>query len=138
MSDTIFGRIIRGEIPCHRVYQDEHLLAFLDIHPLCPGHTLVVPKEPAATLDALSDDAAAGLGRALPRVCRAVQKATGSSGYNVLINSGAAAGQEVPHAHAHVIPRYAGDGGGLDVRWVPIKASDEDLAEMGRLIARLC
>ena len=58
MSETIFSKIIRGEIPCHRVYEDEHVLAFLDVGPLSRGHTLVIPKEPAATLDALSDDSA--------------------------------------------------------------------------------
>ena len=56
MSDTIFGKIIAGEIPCHRVYEDDQVLAFLDVNPLAPGHTLVIPKEPAETLDALSDE----------------------------------------------------------------------------------
>ena len=63
MSDTIFSKIIRGEIPCHKVYEDAHVLAFLDVNPLSPGHTLVIPKEPAVTVDALSDDAGAAIGR---------------------------------------------------------------------------
>ena len=78
MADTIFSRILRGEIPCARVYEDEHVLAFLDIGPLSRGHTLVIPKEPAATLDQLSDEAAAAIGRVLPRLCRAVMAATGT------------------------------------------------------------
>jgi diadenosine tetraphosphate (Ap4A) HIT family hydrolase len=61
MADTIFAKIIAGKIPCHRVYEDEHVLAFLDINPLTRGHTLVIPKEPAETLDKLSDEAAAAL-----------------------------------------------------------------------------
>ena len=77
MSETIFTRIIRGEIPSHRVYEDAMVFAFLDIAPLAPGHTLVVPKEPAATLDALSEESAAAIGRVLPRIARAVMAATG-------------------------------------------------------------
>jgi histidine triad (HIT) family protein len=91
MADTVFGRIIRGEIPCHRIYEDERVLAFLDINPLSPGHTLVVPKEPAETLDRLSDESAAALGRVLPRLCRAVVAVTGVKEYNVLENNGSGA-----------------------------------------------
>ncbi|MEO1584567.1 MAG: HIT family protein [Planctomycetota bacterium] len=117
MSETIFTKIIAGEIPCHRVYEDAHVLAFLDIGPLAEGHTLVIPKEPAPTLDRLSDEAAAAIGRVLPRVCRAVMRATGASAYNVLQNNGADAGQEVMHLHFHVIPKTA--GGGLQKQWTP-------------------
>ena len=88
MAETIFGKIIAGQIPCHKVYEDERVLAFLDINPLTRGHTLVVPKEPAETLDQLSDESAAALGRVLPRICRAVMAATGVSQYNVLENNG--------------------------------------------------
>src|SRR5215831_17575021 len=99
MSDTIFSKIVRGEIPCHKVYEDDLVFAFLDINPLSRGHTLVIPKEPAVTLDALSDESAAALGRALPRICRAVIEATGSREYNVLQNNGALAHQAVFHVH---------------------------------------
>jgi len=75
---TLFDRIIDGSIPCHRVYEDEHVLAFLDIGPLAPGHTLVIPKEPRARLHELSDEAGAALGRVLPRIARAVLAATGA------------------------------------------------------------
>lgn len=117
MSDTIFSKIIAGEIPCHRVYEDEHVLAFLDIGPLAEGHTLVIPKEAAATLDQLSDEASAVIGRVLPRVCRAVMQATGATAYNVLQNNGATAGQEVMHVHFHVIPKTG--SGGLQKSWTP-------------------
>ncbi|HYL00223.1 MAG TPA: HIT domain-containing protein, partial [Steroidobacteraceae bacterium] len=66
MADTVFGKIIRGQIPCHKVYEDEAVLAFLDINPLSTGHTLVIPKESAESMDRLSDEAAAALGRVLP------------------------------------------------------------------------
>ena len=116
MSDTIFSRILRGEIPCARVYEDADVLAFLDVSPLSPGHTLVIPKEPAATLDQLSDAAAAAVGRVLPRIARAVMAATGATAYNVLQNNGAAAHQAVFHVHFHIIPKPEG-GGGLGIGW---------------------
>ncbi|MEE9404454.1 MAG: HIT family protein, partial [Algisphaera sp.] len=103
---TLFSKIIAGEIPCHRLYEDDHVLAFLDIGPVSHGHCLVIPKEPAAELGDLSDDAAAALGRVLPRLVRAVKQATGCEGLNVLQNNGSAAGQEVMHVHFHLIPRY--------------------------------
>jgi histidine triad (HIT) family protein len=116
MADTIFRKIIDGEIPCHRVYEDEHVLAFLDINPLSSGHTLVVPKEGAETLDRLSDDAAAALGRVLPRICRAVMRVSGSDAFNVLQNNGSGAHQAVLHVHFHVIPK-TGPGRGLGIGW---------------------
>src|SRR4051812_32639654 len=104
MADTIFTKILRGDIPCHRVYEDEKVLAFLDINPIARGHVLVIPKEAAETLDRLSDDSAAALGRVLPRLCRAVLAATGAHAYNVLQNNGATAHQAVFHVHFHIIP----------------------------------
>ena len=114
MSETIFAKIIRGEIPCHKVYEDEKVLAFLDVGPLSKGHTLVIPKEAVATLDQLSDESAAALGRVLPRLSRAVLKVTGATAYNVLQNNGAAAHQAVSHVHFHIIPKFAGSGLGID------------------------
>ncbi len=113
---TIFSRILAGEIPCHRVYEDEHVLAFLDVAPLAPGHLLVIPKEAKARLDELSDDAAAAIGRVLPRLCRAVVEETGAEGYNVLQNNGASAHQAVMHVHFHIVPKLA-DGRGLGLVW---------------------
>ena len=105
MADTIFAKIIRGEIPCHKVYEDERVLAFLDINPLSEGHTLVVPKEAAETLDQLSDESAAAIGRVLPRLCRAVISVTGVREYNVLENNGRGAHQAINHVHFHIIPK---------------------------------
>ena len=114
MADTIFSKIIRGEIPCHKVHEDQHVLAFLDINPLSPGHTLVIPKEAKATLAELSDESAAAIGRVLPRLCRAVTQATGATAYNVLQNNGADAHQVVMHVHFHIIPKLP-DGRGLGI-----------------------
>jgi histidine triad (HIT) family protein len=122
MADTIFGKIIRGEIPCHRVYEDAHVLAFLDINPLSRGHVLVIPKEAVATLDQLSDESAAAVGRVLPRLCRAVIAVSGSREYNVLENNGAGAHQAVPHVHFHIIPKPNAREG-LGIGW-PLQSLD--------------
>src|SRR6185369_9135101 len=134
MADTIFGKVIRGEIPCHRVYEDAHVLAFLDINPLSRGHTLVIPKEPAERLDQLSDDASAAIGRALPRICRAVLKATGATAYNVLENNGSEAHQVVMHVHFHIIPKYP-DGSGLGIGWPAGKLDERRAGELAKKIA---
>ncbi len=116
MGETIFTKIIRGEIPCHKVYEDDRVLAFLDVGPLSRGHTLVIPKEAAPTLDALSDESAAAIGRVLPRLCRAVKAVTGCADYNVLQNNGAPAHQAVFHVHFHIIPKPDSDRG-LGIDW---------------------
>jgi histidine triad (HIT) family protein len=131
MADTIFAKIISGEIPCHAVYEDEHVLAFLDINPLSRGHTLVIPKEPAPTLDLLSDESAAAIGRVLPRICRAVKQVSGCEAYNVLENNGAGAHQAVLHVHFHVIPK-PDPKRGLGIGWPATRldaAAGADLAE---------
>jgi histidine triad (HIT) family protein len=122
MADTVFGKIIRGQIPCHKVYEDAQVLAFLDINPLSTGHTLVVPKESAETLDGLSDEAAAALGRALPRICRAVIAVTGVREYNVLENNGSGAHQAIAHVHFHIIPK-PNSREGLGIGW-PMSSLD--------------
>jgi histidine triad (HIT) family protein len=130
MADTIFGKIIRGELPCHKIYEDDKVLAFLDIAPISRGHTLVIPKEAAATLDALSDESSAAIGRALPRICRAVLQSTGAKAYNVLENNGPRAHQAVFHVHFHIIPKYE-DGTGLGIEWKPVSfdhAAGKELA----------
>ena len=122
MAETVFSRILRGELPCHKVYEDDHVLAFLDVSPLSRGHTLVIPREPAVTLDQLSDDSAAAIGRVLPRLSRAVMAATGATAFNVLQNNGPLAHQAVLHVHFHIIPRFDDeDAAGLEIDWRPTK-----------------
>ncbi len=133
MAETVFAKILRGEIPCHKVYEDDQVLAFLDVGPLSTGHTLVIPKEPAETVDRLSDDAAAAIGRVLPRLCRAVMAATGATAYNILQNNGAAAHQAVFHVHFHIIPKLDSDG--LGVGWKPGKLDPARGAELAAAIA---
>ncbi len=135
MSDppeTIFDKILTGEIPCHRLYEDEHVLAFLDVFPLSHGHTLVIPKERKALLHQLSDEAAAAVGRVLPRLARAVLAATGASAYNVLQNNGEPAHQAVMHVHFHIIPKLGDDG--LGIGW---NASSLEAGDAAKLVARI-
>lgn len=119
---TIFGKILDGDIPCHRVYEDEHVLAFLDVNPLSAGHTLVIPKERVAHLHEMSDEQSAAIGRVLPRIARSILEATGASAYNVLQNNGHLAHQAVFHVHFHIIPKT--DDGGLGVGWKPGAVQD--------------
>lgn len=124
--DHLFERIAAGEIPSYRVFEDEHVFAFLDINPLSRGHTLVIPRRRCERLEDLPGEVAAALGRALPRIAAAVIGATGAPAYNVLQNNGRAAGQAIPHVHFHIIPRYA-DGSGLPHHW-PARTLDKSEA----------
>jgi histidine triad (HIT) family protein len=133
--DCIFCRIVAGEIPCHRLYEDEYVLAFLDIGPVSTGHCLIVPKVHYDTLDAVPDECSAMLAAVLqlvPRLARAVTTATGTTAWNLLQNNGTAAGQAVAHVHFHIIPRNADDG--LGYRW---PAGKLEPAEAERLLARI-
>jgi histidine triad (HIT) family protein len=134
MAETVFSKILRGEIPSHRVYEDEHVLAFLDVNPISRGHTLVIPKDQVETLDQLSDEAAAAIGRVLPRIARAVLAATGASAFNILQNNGALAHQAVRHVHFHVIPKHD-DGTGLGVVWRASSLESSDGQTLAQQIA---
>lgn len=138
MGESIFAKIIRGEIPSHKVYEDEHVFAFLDINPLSKGHTLVVPKEAVAQLDQLSDEASAAIGRVLPRLCRAVMQATHCHAYNVLQNNGTLAHQAVMHVHFHIIPRFEQiHDSGLHLMWKPGKIDARHAADLAHRITAM-
>jgi histidine triad (HIT) family protein len=109
--DTIFGRILRGEIPCDQVYADELCLAFRDVAPQAPVHVLVIPREPIARLDEAGEEHAALLGHLL-LVAAKVARQEGLEGFRTVINSGGEAGQTVFHLHVHVI-------GGRPLAWPP-------------------
>lgn len=137
MGETIFSKIIRGEIPTYKLYEDALVFAFLDIAPVAPGHALVIPKEPAVTLDQLSDESAAALGRVLPRLCRALIAVTGTSEFNVLQNNGRLAHQAVDHVHFHIIPKPS-EAQGLGVKW-PAGALDHGAAAvLATRVRELC
>ncbi len=129
---SIFARIIAGEIPAHKVFENEHVLAFLDVRPLADGHTLVLPKRTVVRFEELTAEEAAAMGRALQVVARKVLAATGAVAYNILQNNGPEASQEVPHVHFHIIPRRKGDG--LGFRWKPQERKPEELAALAQRI----
>jgi histidine triad (HIT) family protein len=112
MADCIFCQLIAGERRPHAVYEDGHVLAFLDIHPASRGHTLVIPKVHAERLDLLEDLHVGSLFTGVKAVMGLLEAALKPAGLNVGWNHGWAAGQRVNHLHVHVIPRYPGDGGG--------------------------
>jgi len=110
-GDCIFCSIVDGEIPSHTVYEDETVLAFLDANPLARGHTLVIPKAHHPQLQDLPEDDAAGLHEVLHELVGTVEEAVDADGSNVGLNNGPASGQEIPHVHYHIVPRFEGDGG---------------------------
>ena len=111
--ETVFSKIIAGEIPTHKVYEDEQTLAFLDINPVNHGHTLVVPKVHATNIFDVPPETLARLVTVGQQIAKAQHEVLGCDGVNMVMNNGEAAGQEVPHIHLHVIPRHAGDGSAL-------------------------
>jgi histidine triad (HIT) family protein len=112
MEDCIFCQIVAGDIPSRTVYEDDTTMAFLDANPLAPGHTLVVPKDHYGTLQDLPADLAADVFATLHRVTGTAEATVEADGSNVAFNNGETAGQEIPHVHGHVVPRFEGDGGG--------------------------
>ena len=108
-NDCVFCAIAAGEIPCFKVYEDESVLAYLDINPFAKGHTLVIPKAHAADLQGIGDAALSELVVRVKRVAAHVKEALGCDGFNILQNNGAAAGQTVRHIHFHIVPRWEGD-----------------------------
>jgi histidine triad (HIT) family protein len=112
MSEScIFCRIIRGEIPSYKIHEDERTIAFLDISPSAPGHTLIVPKAHVARVEDLSEEDAEALFNTLHGLVGGIQDAMEVPSSTIGINNGPESGQEVPHVHIHVIPRTGGDRG---------------------------
>jgi len=127
----IFCQIINNEIPSCKVYEDDKTLAFLDINPVNPGHTLVIPKKHYENIEEISEEDLAAVIASVKKVGRLMKDKLGAAGYNVTLNNGAAAGQDVWHLHFHVIPRHDGDG---HKTWARRKYSD---GETEMIIAKL-
>lgn len=132
-SGRIFESIVAGRIPCHKVYEDDHVLAFLDIQPISRGHTLVIPKRRADRLDAMEADDVAAIGRVLPKIARAVLEATGARDFNILQNNGPTAHQAVAYVHFHIIP-VTGEGG-LGINWPAGRLDDDEAVVLREAIA---
>ncbi|MGB0652176.1 MAG: HIT family protein [Thermoplasmatota archaeon] len=112
MPPTVFDAIVAGDIPCDKLYEDDRVLAFLDINPLREGHALVIPKKGAPKIEELDPADAAAIMTAAQQIVPRLVAATGAQDATLAIHDGPAAGQEVPHVHLHIIPRKPGDGGG--------------------------
>ena len=116
MNDCIFCKIIDGTIPSLKIYEDEHVYAFMDVAPLTKGHTLLVPKQHVKDLFEMPEDVARNLYGVAPKIANAIKDAFDSKGMNTINNNGAFAGQTVFHYHLHFIPRYD-ETDGLKVKW---------------------
>ncbi len=118
-GDCIFCKMVAGEVPVTKIYEDELVLAFLDIGPISDGHTLVIPKQHFEKLDDCPAEVLGNVASRLGKIASAVTVGMNSDGYNVLCNNGRAAGQLVGHLHFHIIPRNSGDG--VFSRWPAYK-----------------
>jgi histidine triad (HIT) family protein len=136
MSDCVFCRIVAGQIPSTRVYEDEHTLAFMDIGHVNPGHTLVAVKKHAANLYELDEAQAAAVARATVKISKAIKAAFQPEGLSVYQANGKPAGQTVFHYHVHLLPRHAGDG--MELTW-PVKNPPREQLEgyAGKIKAQL-
>jgi len=120
-DDNIFAKILRGELPCHKVYEDDHSFAFLDIMPRADGHTLVIPKAKAQNIYDIEPDALSELIGTVAKLAPAVRDAMGAEGILIQQFNEAAAGQMVFHIHFHIVPRWAGTA-----LWPPAERVEDD------------
>ena len=137
-DDCVFCKIVSGAIPSQKIYEDEVAFAFFDIRPLALGHTLVVPKRHAVRFEDLDPDSAAKLWKAVHRISPHVLKAVNASASTIAVNNGRDAGQEVPHVHVHVVPRFPGDGGGPihALHWKRPNVTSDELGKLAEKVRR--
>ncbi len=130
--DCIFCRIVAGELPCTRVYENSHVLAFMDINPVAPGHVLVIPKGHWKDLYAMPDTELASVAAATRRVAGAVKKALNPDGVSIIQANGKGAAQSVLHYHTHIVPRTIGDE--LKINWTLVPG---DIAQINAIADRI-
>ena len=135
MADCIFCKIIAGEIPSSKVYEDDQVVAFLDISQVTPGHTLVVPKQHFRNLLEMDAGSTSQLFARVPDIARKVMKATGAKGMNILNNNEEIAGQTVFHTHVHLAPRYD-ETDGLQISFEAHEPDFPALAQLAEKIAQ--
>ncbi|MBI1969653.1 HIT family protein [Candidatus Woesearchaeota archaeon] len=128
MESCIFCKIIKGEIPAAKVYDGSKFIAFLDISPANKGHTLIIPKRHYVSLEEMPDGDGKEFGELQVKLGKAVMKATNAEGFNLLLNNGKAAGQEVMHAHIHIQPRFSSDD--FHYKWTHKKYDDGEMQRM--------
>ena len=133
MTETVFTKLLNGDLPCAKVYEDDQIFAFMDAGQVNPGHVIVATKEPAETLLDVDEDTAAALFRVAHKVARAVEAAFSPAGITILQANRPAGWQTVPHLHLHVLPRHADDGVGLT--WPRKEPSHQELLELAAKIS---
>ena len=134
VSDCIFCKIVAGEIPASKVYEDDHFLAFLDISQVTPGHTLVIPKKHARNLLETTPDETAALFNIVSRVTKKVESATQPQGMNIISNMEEIAGQSVFHTHVHILPRYSQEDD-LKIDFVAHEPDFDHLSQLAKEIS---
>jgi len=134
MDDCIFCKIISGELPCNKIYEDEEILAFLDINPIAKGHTLVIPKKHCLDIFDIDDDSVEKVARVCKNISVAMQKGIGAEGINILHASKKVAQQTVFHFHMHVVPRFSDDS----IKAFPKPAySYDDASKIAEMISQV-
>lgn len=133
MNDCLFCKIVKGEIPSERIYEDELTYAFLDITPVNPGHTLVVSKKHSVNILDTEEKDICALASVVKKIAPKIIKAVGAAAFNLAVNNGSDAGQVVPHLHFHIMPRFPNDGHKL---WGGKHIGSEELAEIADKIRK--
>ncbi len=134
MEDCIFCKIVEGKIPSAKVYEDKHVISFLDIMPANKGHCLVVPKKHYETLLDIPEEDLVNLIKAVKKITKALSLSIGNGSYNIIMNNGKIAGQLVAHAHIHIIPRFKGDR--LRIKWSHKKYIDKEMKSVQEKIKK--
>ncbi|EJO7150689.1 HIT family protein [Staphylococcus pseudintermedius] len=136
MTETIFSKIIDGDIPSFKVYENDYVYAFLDISQVSKGHTLLIPKTPSPNIYETDAETMKHIGEALPVVANAIKKTFNPDGLNIIQNNGEYASQSVFHIHFHLIPRYKNDIDGFDYHWETNESRIDD-AQKAEIAAQI-
>lgn len=138
MDDScIFCKIIKGEIPCYKLYEDENTLSFLDVNPITEGHTLVIPKTHATLVEDLNNDNISSVFETTQKISKKLRETLDKPSTTIAIHNGKEAGQEIPHVHVHIIPRDTIDGGGPihNIMSEPYKTDNDKLQKLADQIS---
>ena len=138
MADScVFCKIIKSEIPCHKIYEDENTISFLDINPIAEGHALVIPKTHATLVEDLNNDNISSIFETTQNISKKLRETLGKPSTTIAIHNGKEAGQEIPHVHVHIIPRDAVDGGGAihNIMSEPYQTDNEKLQKLADRIS---
>ena len=138
MDDScIFCKIIKGEIPCYKLYEDENTLSFLDVNPITEGHTLVIPKTHATLVEDLNNDNISSVFETTQKISKKLRETLDKPSTTIAIHNGKEAGQEIPHVHVHIIPRDTLDGGGPihNIMSEPYKTDNDKLQKLADQIS---